>query len=87
MRSSKCPAGPVSTEVAAAHHQARSSTDFPSQLLAVDEAPLLQELQPYIVPIADAKMRAENPVSTTTALLLIICLPCHMTQLLGRVQE
>jgi hypothetical protein len=23
---------------------------------------LLQELQPYIVPIADAKMRAENPV-------------------------
>ncbi len=39
MRSSKCAAGPVSTEVAAAHHQARSSTDFPSQLLAVDEAP------------------------------------------------
>ncbi len=39
MRSSKCAAGLVSTEVAAAHHQARSSTDFPSQLLAVDEAP------------------------------------------------
>jgi hypothetical protein len=39
MRSSKCAAGPVSTEVAAAHHQARSSIDFPSQLLAVDEAP------------------------------------------------
>ncbi|CAM6047469.1 unnamed protein product [Sphagnum compactum] len=38
-RSSKCAAGLVSTEVAAAHHQARSSTDFPSQLLAVDEAP------------------------------------------------
>ncbi|CAN5972726.1 unnamed protein product [Sphagnum jensenii] len=31
--------GPVSTEVAAAHHQAQSSRDFPSQLLAVDEAP------------------------------------------------
>jgi hypothetical protein len=40
MRSSKCATGPVSTEVAVAHHQARSSTDFPSQLLAVDEAPL-----------------------------------------------
>jgi len=39
MRSSKCAAGPVSTEVAAAHHQAQSSRDFPSQLLAVDEAP------------------------------------------------
>jgi hypothetical protein len=39
VRSSKCAAGPASTEVAAAHHQARSSTDFPSQLLAVDEAP------------------------------------------------
>jgi hypothetical protein len=38
-RSSKCAAGLLSTEVAAAHHQARSSTDFPSQLLAVDEAP------------------------------------------------
>jgi len=38
-RSSKCAAGLVSTEVAPAHHQARSSTDFPSQLLAVDEAP------------------------------------------------
>ncbi len=39
MRSSKCAAGPVSTEVGSAHHQARSSIDFPSQLLAVDEAP------------------------------------------------
>jgi hypothetical protein len=38
VRSSKCGAGPASTEVVAAHHQARSSTDFPSQLLAVDEA-------------------------------------------------
>jgi hypothetical protein len=39
VRSSKCATRPASTEVAAAHHQARSSTDFPSQLLAVDEAP------------------------------------------------
>jgi hypothetical protein len=47
---------------------------------------LLQELQDYIVPIADPKMRAENPLWSTTA-LLIICLACHMIQLLGRVQE
>jgi hypothetical protein len=39
VRSSKCVAGLASTKVAAAHHQARSSTDFSSQLLAVDEAP------------------------------------------------
>jgi hypothetical protein len=38
-RSSKCAVGLLSTEVATAHHQARSSKDFPSQLLTVDEAP------------------------------------------------
>jgi hypothetical protein len=36
---SKRAARPVSTGVAAAHHQDRSSADFPLQLLAVDEAP------------------------------------------------
>jgi hypothetical protein len=39
VKSSKCVAGTANTEVAAAHHQARSSTDFPSQLLATNEAP------------------------------------------------
>jgi hypothetical protein len=69
MRSSKCAAGPVSTEVAAAHHQARSSIDFPSQLLAVDETPAVAKddaaaiLAPPSITTAAARPPSSNSAS------------------------
>jgi len=68
-RSSKCAVGPASTEVAAAHHQARSSIDFPSQLLAVDEAPRAAKddaaaiLAPPNITAAAAKPHSSNSAS------------------------
>jgi hypothetical protein len=69
VRSSKCAAGLASTKVAAAHHQARSSTDFPSQLLAVDEAPRTAKddaaaiLAPPNITAAAAKPPSSNSAS------------------------
>jgi hypothetical protein len=69
MRRSKCAARPVSTEVAAAHHQDRSSTDFPLQLLAVDEAPPAAKddaatiLAPPNITAAPAKPPSSNSAS------------------------
>ncbi len=69
MRSSKCAAGLASKKVAAAHHPARSSTDFPSQLLAVDEAPRTGKddaaaiLAPPNITAAAAKPPSRNSAS------------------------
>ncbi len=68
-RSSKCAAGLVSAGVAAAHHQARSPTDFPSQLVAVDEAPPAAKddaaaiLAPSNITAAAARAPSSNSVS------------------------
>jgi hypothetical protein len=69
VRSSKCAAGPASIEVAAAHHQARSSTDFLLQLLAVYEAPRAAKddaaaiLAPPNITAAAAKPPSSNSAS------------------------
>jgi hypothetical protein len=68
MRSSKCAAGPVSTEVAVAHHQARSSTDFPTQLLAFDEAlPASKDDAAAILAPPNITAAAARPPSSNSA--------------------